>query len=187
MMEEQEQFQPSYVRVADKDPNFLQWFLNNKEGIDNLKFMWRGWERNEHGIWYKPEDSEDKRIMNEKGIHWSTQIMESYLDRVFQATNWDSENMNFAMRAGARVIWHGLVFQYRDFEISKINAKVVGHEMFTRIHAMLLSARGQGIRDFLSKTHQVSEIRQIQPETQSGFFSGVRSFLGGNRRQEPGM
>jgi hypothetical protein len=176
-----EEYQAPMVKVNDKDPNFLQWFLNNREGIANLKYMWRGYDRDEKGMWFKPDDYKDRRLMNEKGIHWATQVMESYLDRVFQATNWDSENMNYQMRKAARVIWLGLKTQYREFEMEKINYQTVGHQMFARIHAILLSARGEGIRNFIGKTQQVSEIIQNNPDQQRGFFSGVSGLFG--RRQ----
>ncbi len=164
----------NYTKVANKDDNFLQWFLENKEGIENLKFIWRGWERDLYGRWVQLHDSETKRMMNERGIHWATSIMENYLDRVFQSTNWNDEHMNFEMRKAYRVVWFGIMTQYITFGISKVNTQAIATQILSRIHAMLLAARGDGIKKFIGTTQQITEQRLINSnEKQGGVFSSV--------------
>lgn len=173
------------VKVADRNQNFLEWFLDSKRDIEDLKYLWKGWERNSQGVWVKSHDSDTRRIMNDRGIHWATQLMESYLGRVQQSTNYDEEHMNFEMRSAVRAIWFGLITQFREFELSKVNTYVVSKQMQAQIHAILLSARANGIRDFLTKTHQVSEVRQIDDSNKSGFFSGIASMFNRTPRQPP--
>jgi len=165
--------QGDLVKVSNKDDNFLQWFLENKQGIENLKFLWRGWERDLQGQWIKTKESESKRLMNEKGIHWATGILENYLDRVFQSTNWNDEHMNYEMRKSYRVVWYGLMTQYNVFGISKVNTQGIGTQILSRIHAMLLASRGDGIRKFIGTTQSIQESRIINPGDQRGFFSGI--------------
>jgi len=185
-MQYDEQYMPypggqQVVRVDGKDPNFLQWFLDSKEGIENLKYIWRGYERDEKGSWYKPKDGIERRQMNEHGIHWATSVMESYLDRVFQSTNFNDEHMNFEMRAAYRVVWYGIATQYQKFEVSKINTQVIATAMLAKIHAMMLAARSEGLRQLITKTQQISEIRQINPQDNRGFFSGITSLFKKNQ------
>jgi len=165
--------QPSMVRVDRRDDGFLKWFLENKEAIENLKYVWKGYEMDDKGDWVKTPHSDEHRIMNDRGIHWSTGIMITYLNKIFQATNWNEDHMNFEMRKAYRSVWLGLVAYYKEFEISKVSTQMVANGILAQIHAMMLSARAEGIRNFLTRTQSVSEIRNIQPQQQGGgFFSG---------------
>jgi hypothetical protein len=170
-----------YVKVDSRDPNFNQWFLENKDGISSLKMLWQGWVKDSTGNWYKPHDSEVRRIMNDKGIHWSIQIMESYLDKTFLSTNWDREEMCYVMRKAVRVVYLGLMYQYAEFGINKINVQVIANEILARIHAILLAARGGGIRTYLSSSQSIQELRQSTPNDNRGFFSGVSGLFNRNR------
>ena len=162
-----------YVKVANQNDNFLQWFLENKQGIENLKFLWRGWERNMQGQWVTTNNYEANRMMNERGIHWATSIMENYLDKVFQSTNWDGEHMNFEMRKAYRVVWFGLMTQYAKFEISKVNTQGVATQILSRVHAMLLASRGEGIRKFITTGQTITESRVVNASENKGMFSGI--------------
>jgi len=173
----------NYTKATTKDDNFLQWFLENKKGIENLKFIWRGWERDTYARWVRMPDSETKRIMNEKGIHWATSIMENYLDRVFQSTNWNDEHMNFEMRKAYRVVWFGIMTQYIRFNLSKVNAQGVATQVLSRIHAMLLAARGDGIKRFIGTTQQISEQRVINDQQRRGVFSSIAGLFKRNNQQ----
>lgn len=170
----------SFVRLDSKDPNFNQWFLECKEDITTLKNYWQGWIKDKDGNWQEPADVKARRLMNDNGIHWSIQLMESYLSKPFLFTNWDKEEMNFEMRQVARVIWRGLTMQYRNFSLSKINAYTVGKQMFAQIHSMMLSARGEGIRKYLGTTQQISEINQKNAQSQ-GIFSNIMGLFNRNR------
>jgi len=174
----------SYDRIDSRDPGFLQWFLDSKEAIDNLKFIWRGYEENQLGLWEKTENSDENRIMNEKGIHWASSILRSYLNKNFQSTDWNEEHMNYEMRQAARTIWHTIQADFRNFGLSKINAANVGRSMLANIHSMLLSARSEGIRKFIGTTQNISEIRQYSPDERKSWFSGVSSIFG--RRNQGG-
>lgn len=171
-----------YAKVEAKNDNFLQWFLNTKRDIENLKFLWRGYEEDNKGLWYRPKDWQDRRMMNEKGIHWAVSLMHGYLSRVYQYTNLDQENMNYLMRKAYRVVWWGLASQFEDFYLTKINTQSVANQILSQIHVILLSSRGNGIRDFLTKTHHVQESRIINPNDNRGFFSGFSNIF---KRNEP--
>lgn len=174
----------NYTKILDKDENFLKWFLENKQGIENLKFLWRGWERDLVGRWSAVIDpttgkvlSEQHRMMNEVGIHWATAVMENYLDRVFQSTNWNDEHMNYEMRKSYRVVWFSLMKQYKHFGIQKVNCYGIATQILSRIHAILLASRGDGIRKFIGTTQSVTENRLITPQQNQGSFSGLRNLF----------
>jgi len=174
----------NFVKVESKDPGFLQWFLNSRDDIENLKFIWRGYELNNKGIWERTRWSEERRLMNEKGIHWATSVLMTYLNKGFQATNWNEEHMNYEMKKAYRSVWLGLAFYYADFEISKINTQVIANGMLAQVHAMFLSARADGIKGFLTKTQSVSEVRNMTPPQQTGIFSGLTGIFNKNRGQQ---
>jgi hypothetical protein len=175
-----------YTRIDNREPGFLQWFLDSKEAIENLKFMWRGYEENYKGQWQKTPDSDNNRIMNERGIHWATSLLRSYLNKNFQSTSWNEEHMNYEMRQAVRTVWHTLMTDFRAFGLSKINAAAVGRTMVANIHSMMLAARGNGVRDFLTKSQTVSEQRVISGDQSSGpgVFSGLTNIF---RKSNRGM
>jgi hypothetical protein len=184
--QEQPQYYPSpqqqgYVRLDSKDPNFNQWFLDCKEDIENMKNYWQGFMRDKNGNWFQPEDFEKRRLMKDEGIHWAAQLMENFLGKTFLFTNWDREEMNFEMRKVARVIWRGLSYQYKEFGLSKINAYVIGNQIFAQIHSMLLSARGEGIRKYLGTTQQISEINQKNAQENRGILSNIMGLFNRQR------
>ena len=172
-----------YAKLERKEDNFLQWFLNTKKDIETLKFMWRGFEEDNKGLWYKPKDFELKKIMNEQGIHWSVGVLNGYLSRSYQYTNLDQEHMNYLMKKAYRVVFWGLVTQFRQFGLSKINVKTVATQMLSQTHVILLSARGNGLRDFLTKTHSVQESIVRNANDQRGFFSGFTNLFKRNQEQ----
>jgi hypothetical protein len=180
--EQQQEYIPAdgFVPGSRKNDNFLQWFLSLSNGINDLKLSWRGWERNESGHWVRTPQSELFRLMNEKGIHWAISLMNSYLTKVAQATNWDNEHMAFEMRVAARVVWFTLSVRYKEFDLTKTNAANVGDTIFFQIHAMLSAARGEGIRKFIQTTQSVSEHRVLNDNiNHQGMFTGIKGLFGG--------
>jgi hypothetical protein len=170
------------VRVDTKDPNFLQWFLDIKEGINNLKNVWRGYEQDERGVWLKTKDSEKRRIMNEEGIHWCSAILEGYLDKAVQSSNYNEDYMHHQMRQASRAIWYGLSAFYKKFGIAKMNFLVVGTMLMAKLEATYLSSRAEGIRGLITKTQSINEIRQINPNDNRGFFSGISTLFKRNNQ-----
>lgn len=168
---------PQFSRVDRKDDGFLQWFLDTKKEIDNLKFIWRGWEENSMGVWVPSKHSDQRRMMNDDGIHWATSILRSYLNKNFQATAWDSEHMNYEMRQAARIVWHTLQSRYKEFGLSKVNASAIGRIIMANVHTMMLSARAAGIRSFIGTTQTVSESRVMGQPQQKGIMGGLGSIF----------
>ena len=82
-----------------------------------------------------------------------------------------------------RVVFWGLVTQFRQFGLSKINVKTVATQMLSQTHVILLSARGNGLRDFLTKTHSVQESIVRNANDQRGFFSGFTNLFKRNQEQ----
>ena len=182
----QQQYMPvpqnQFVRVDSKEPIFNQWFLDSSRNIENLKNNWRGWIKDNEGNWVEPADFKTRRLMNDAGIHWAGQLMESYLSNVYLYTNMDKEEMCFQMRMICVAVWGGLLGNHLKFEISKINTQVIGTQIFCQIHASLLSPRGEGIRKYLSSTQQVNEVRQTMTDNSNkGFLSGISGLFNKNR------
>lgn len=179
-MDETQPPQPGWSPMGGQNPNFNQWFLDNREGVETLRNLWRGYERDDRGNWVRTANSEKNRIMNEKGIHWATQLLESYLIKVYQYTNWDANQMNYELCNAGISIWVGLTYQYREFLLSKVNVLSVGNAMLSVIHGNFLASRGGGIRDYLGSTQNIQEIRQSNPdENRKGFFNSIRGMIGG--------
>lgn len=176
---EQQQVPQGYVPITRKDNSFLQWFLSLNQGVIELKLLWRGWERDQNGSWVARPNSDEYRIMNEQGIHWGVSIMQSYLNKISQATNWDDAHMNYAMRKAYRLVWHTLAVRWREFGLTKTNTKVVADEILYQIHSILLAARGEGIRKFIQTTQSVSEHKVVDGNPQQSMFSGIKSLFGG--------
>jgi hypothetical protein len=175
-----------FENIASKDPGFMQWFLQVENDVKDLVNQWRGFEKNDKGIWIKTRDSDDNRIMNERGVKECERILRSCMGRAMQASNYDSQNMNFAIREWViHPTWESLEAHYFDYEFRRgVDMTTVGTQICRLAHAILLGARANGYRQFLTQTHQVSEVRtnNEDPNSKRGMFSNLGNIF---RRQTP--
>ncbi len=83
-------------------------------------------------------------------------------------SNYDEANMNDTMRRVTRTTWNNLSKRYEDFDLKTIDIPRVALECWSKIHAILLACRGEGLRRFLSSTHHIDEVKttQIIPQQQ---------------------
>ena len=171
--------------VRKPSESFLQdWLVESTLNQKNdLAHAWRGHIKNDTGHWVETNSAE-YRIMNEKGIRWAMACLDSLLGSIYQSSNFDKEYMNWQMRANYRTVWWTLVTQYRKFDMKKNDVPNVARSILHLVEATLLAARGEGVRKFLSTTTQQSEVRSLQQNEKSGFFSGISSAL---RRNEGGQ
>ena len=123
--------------------------------------------------------------MNEKGITWGITQIEEYLNPAFIISNYDEEQMYWVMRGVGRTVWNGLCQGYNDYGIKKINIPRVARAIIHKIHAILLGARGNGYREFFSKTHQVSEVRSTQLSQNGGVVQPQKRGLFGIFKKQP--
>lgn len=159
-----------------KDNDFMQWLFNFKEEvISPLIHIWRGEEEISPGNWIKPKNHADRLvIMNEKGITWCSSYIASYINAVYIVSNYDENAMNWTMRKVGRIVWNSLSKRFEEFELRKIDIPRVCNEIISKVHAVLLGARGDGYRRFFQSTHQISEIKRNDVQNnQSSFGWGL--------------
>lgn len=159
-----------------KDRDFMQWLFNFKEEVVGpLVHIWRGEEEIEPGLWQQQKNVNDRLIiMNEKGITWCTSFIASYINAVYVVSNYDENAMNWTMRKVGRIVWNSLSKRYEEFQIKKIDIPRVANEIISKVHAILLGARGDGFRRFFMSTHHIDEIKSTQmnnsqPQKQGGW------------------
>lgn len=171
MYSQQMQQYPQQIPQPDipisKDRDFMQWLFNFKEEVVGpLIHIWRGKEEVNPGDWQFPKDRDGKEIkspiMNDKGITWCCGRISSFINAVYIVSNYDENAMNWTMRKVGRNVWNGLSKQYQEFELEKINIPVVAFEVISKVHAVLLGARGDGFRRFFMSTHHVDEVKHTQ-------------------------
>lgn len=178
-MEDIDQIPNEYNNTPIQDPGLMKWFLNLEAPIHKIRLEWMGWEQDFNGEWSQPSDSESKRIMNDKGIHWCIDTLKTYATTAFQSSNFDQEHMNFIMREAYRVVCNGLASHFEDFEYSKADYDKIVTKMLHTMQAILLSARKNGNREFLTKTHSVSEVKTSNNSEKRGFLSNMKLFSRG--------
>ena len=151
-----------------KDRDFMQWLFNFKEEVVGpLVHIWRGEEEVNPGDWRKQKDEKDRLVMmNEKGITWCTSRISNFINAVYVVSNYDETAMNWTMRKEGRVIWNSLSRRYDEFAIRKIDIPVIAFEIISKIHAILLGARGDGFRKFFMSTHHIDEVKSTQMNQQ---------------------
>jgi len=160
----------------NQDRDFMEWLFNFKEElIAPLKHLWRGEEETDPGVWTKPLNKADELvIMNEKGITWCTSFLGSWISPVYIVSNYDETAMNWTMRKVARVVWNSLARRYEEFELRKIDIPRVAMELISKVHAILLGARGNGYKTFFASTRHVDEVKSTThnepPTTGWGIF-----------------
>jgi len=151
-----------------KDRDFMQWLFNFKEEVVSpLIHIWRGEYEVNPGEWRKPINPADQLVMmNEKGIIWCTSRLSNFINAGYVVSNYDENAMNWTMRKEGKVIWNSLARRYEEFGIRKIDIPVVAFEIISKIHAILLGARGDGFRKFFMSTHHVDEVKSTQMNQQ---------------------
>jgi len=168
-MQQQQQY-PQPDRPISKDRDFMQWLFNFKEEVVGpLIHIWRGEEEINPGDWKIQADPKDRLvIMNEKGITWCSSFISSFINAVYVVSNYDEDNMNHTMRRVTRIVWNTLSKRYIEFGLRPIDIPRVAVEVWSKVHAILLGARGDGFRRFFMSTHHVDEVKstQIVPQQQ---------------------
>jgi hypothetical protein len=178
-----------YENVATKDSGFMHWFLSTEQQIDDLINQWRGLEKNMKGEWVAPKDPArwaERRVMTEPGIAWCYQFLRSVLGRANMSSSYNEEYMNFVMREYISVpLFSALEAHFYDFGFKRgVDLETVGVQICNLSLAILLGARANGYRQFLTLTHQVNEVKQTgQDEQKKGLFSAIGSMF--NKQQAP--
>lgn len=170
---------PDGTPFPNQNAQFLQWIFNFKKEVTvPLRYLWRGYEQDETGRWLKKKSKKDAdgniiegnfRVMNEKGITWSISLIESYINPVYVLSNYSEEDLNWTIRQLGRVVYNNLCARYEEFQLHRLDIQRVANEIVSKVHAILLGARNNGYRMFLSSTHSTSEVSTRQ---QSGGKSG---------------
>ncbi len=165
--------QDHYNMPISKDRDFMQWLFNFKEEVVGpLIHIWRGEEEINPGQWQLPKGKNPLVIMNERGIIWSSSFISSFINAVYVVSNYDEDNMNATMRRVTRIVWNSLCKRYEEFELKPIDIPRVAVEIWSKIHAILLGARGDGFRRFFMSTHHIDEVKTTQigqPPQKSGW------------------
>ena len=159
--------QDHYNMPISKDRDFMQWLFNFKEEVVGpLIHIWRGEEEINPGQWQIPKGKNPLVIMNERGIIWSSSFISSFINAVYVVSNYDEEQMNMTMRRVTRIVWNSLCKRYQEFDLKPIDIPRVAIEIWSKIHAILLGARGDGFRKFFMSTHHIDEVKttQINPQ-----------------------
>lgn len=176
-----------YETVSQKDNGFMRWFLEVDKQIEELVFHWRAYERDfSTGEYKKTPDSDKYRMMNEQGVKWCYQFLKSFLGKANMSSSYNEDFINFVMREYVSLpIFQGLEAHYHDFGFKRgVDLETVGVQMCNLCLAVLLGARANGYRTFLTQTHQVSEVKSTGMEERKGFFSALGGLLG-KRQQTP--
>ena len=155
-----------------KDRDFMQWLFNFKEEVVGpLIHIWRGEEEINPGDWKKPKVDDPLVIMNERGIIWCSSFISSFINAVYVVSNYDEPQMNMTMRRVTRIVWNSLCKRYQEFGLKPIDIPRVAIEVWSKVHAILLGARGDGFRKFFMSTHHVDEVKSthiVPPQQRQG-------------------
>ena len=181
-MQQQAQIDHSNIPIS-KDRDFMQWLFNFKEEVVGpLIHIWRGEEEVNVGDWRKPVGKNPLVIMNERGIIWCSSFISSFINAVYVVSNYDEEQMNMTMRRVTRIVWNSLSKRYDEFELKPIDIPRVAVEVWSKVHAILLGARGDGFRRFFMSTHHIDEVKTTQLQPQQKSMSGWGLF---KKKQQP--
>ena len=171
-LRQQGQLQPMQQPPPSKDEELMQGLLNFRmQTIEPLRHVWRGDLEIAPGEWKKRPGFE---MMNEQGVAWCSGQLETFLTSTFSMSNLDEDLFNWNVRVIGKTIWNGISMLYLEWGMRKQNIPSVANGIIQTCVSVLLMARGDGLRRFLSTTHQISEMRntqiQQQPQQRKGLF-----------------
>lgn len=183
-----EEYQPQYTELPSKDSGLMKWFLAVEQQIEEVAAQWRGEIKDVTGRWVKPKDparANVRPIMSQEGVNWCYQFLKSTVGRVRMTSCYNQEFTNFVMREWVSApLWNCLAEHYYDFGFKhESDMESVGCQIQMLILDVLLGARANGYRQFLTKTHQVQEISSTSNNgnERRGLFSMIGNQF--NRKQ----
>ena len=164
--------------IIQSNPDFMRFIFDFKKEVTiPLRHLWRGEELDEKKGWIEPPGDMNP-IMNERGITWGISLIESFINPVYITSNYDEASMNWTIKRIGNVVWNTLCKNYREYALEKISIPRVAMEIISKIHAILLGARGEGYRTFFTKTTSIQENRLVeQPAQKKSWFRNVGNNL----------
>jgi hypothetical protein len=163
----------------NQSAQLIQWILNFKREVTTpLRHMWRGEEQDVDGNWCMPEGGLNP-VMNELGITFCVSYIESFCNPVFLTSNFSEDDLNYRMKEAGHAAINSICCRYKEFGMSKLSIPRIVEEINSKIHAILLGARNNGYRLWMSSTHQSHEVisNQQQGGEKKGFFNNFSNFF----------
>lgn len=158
-----------------RDSQFMNNLFNFKqEMLSPLIHLWKGEIEVAPGEWELPDGDTSLAIMNRKGISWASGFIASFTNSVYVVSNYDEDAMNNTMRRVTHAVWNTLAKNYQEYDLKPIHIQRVALEVWSKIHAILLACRGEGLRRFLMTTYTIDEVKtttnQMPQQPKPGLF-----------------
>ena len=161
-------------------------FNFKQEMLSPFIHLMRGEEEIDPGVWELPGGDKSLAIMNQKGVTWASGFIAGYANPIYILSNYDENAMNDTMRKVVHAVWNTLAKNYGEYDLDPIHIQRIALEIWSKIHAILLSCRGEGLRRFLTSTYNIDEVRTTtnqMPQQQRHGLSGI--FGKKNQQQMP--
>lgn len=155
--------------MTQQPAEFLKWQFENDELVERLKWRLKGMEYNHSK---KGFVKVCKPMLNESGVFWVLTAVETFTDKMFHLTNYESEEItDMAERFEHDLVYH-LFAHAKDYGLNitadlRMVHNIVSNTVMASIKRSLKGKTYQG----LSMGFQHTEITSAAPEKKQGLFS----------------
>lgn len=155
---------PVTIQQGKNEQDLMQKLLDIKKQVTiPLRYTLMGWTQNIKGEWQQPE-GDYQQLMNQVGINWAVQFVESYCSVEYLISNYNDEWLRYVMRSIVREIARVLCARAKDFDLNKVHIWQVGKMIEHKILSLLLGALNDGFRRWIGENRSIQEIKQVYTE-----------------------
>ena len=156
--------QPISIQQGKNEQDLMQKLLDIKKQVTiPLRYTLMGWTQNIKGEWVEPEGTYQK-LMNQVGINWAVQFVESYCSVEYLISNYNDEWLKYVMRSITREVARVLSARAIDFDLNKVHIWQVAKMVEHKILSLLLGALNDGFRRWIGENRSIQEIKQVYSE-----------------------
>ena len=179
-----QQLPPPNVPITRNSEFMTNLFNFKQEMLSPLIHLWRGEEEINPGEWELPDGDKSLAIMNRRGISWASGFIAGYANPIYVLSNYDENAMNDTMRKVVHAVWNTLAKNYEEYELDPIHIQRISLEIWSKVHAILLSCRGEGLRRFLTSTYNIDEVRTTTNQMPQQQKPGLMGIFGKKNQQQ---
>jgi len=169
------------IQQHKSEQDLMQKLLDIKKQVTiPLRYTLKGWTQNIKGEWVEPE-GDYIPLMNQAGINWAVQFVESYCSVEYLISNYNDEWLRYVMRSIVREIGRVLCARSSDFNLDKVHIWQVGKMIEHKILSLLLGALNDGFRRWIGENRNIQEIKQVYTEGQQQRGGLISRMFKGNK------
>lgn len=140
----------------------VKFLLTSDDVLQDLEVYLRGMKWDDKKSAYV-KDKNVKPMINDRGVdEIILRVIKLRSSRIFTLSNFTDKQIYMICKQFGRNIAIELYANYKQYEINRLDIRLVTHELVDAVFASMLKARNSQLQNFLKDTTKVTETRNLQ-------------------------